>query len=157
MHVLFMTIKKTSCTHWLAAAILLLVAACRNQAAEGEPIPEQVQTDTAYSEIKFINKKIDFGTVTGDTLLTAKYDFINTSNNPLIIYTVWPDCTCTGHYLSNDTISPGDSAYILLKMKTEGKEGATRIKATVKTNTKSQFYQLVLSAFVGKDPLAKSK
>lgn len=139
----------------LVAVISLMTFACRNAATDGgEDI--KITTDTARSSIQFLNKKINFGNVSDDTLLTAKYDFINTSPvHPLIIYTVWPDCTCTGHFLSNDTISPGDTAYILLKMNTKDKEGATRIKATVKTNTEDQFYQLLLSAFVEKDSLAK--
>ena len=79
------------------------------------------------SEMKFINKRFDFGDVSDDTLLIADFSFVNISNNDLIIDYVNPDCTCTGFFLSNDTVCPGDTAFIQLQLNTEGKHGFVKI------------------------------
>jgi hypothetical protein len=71
---------------------------------------------------------------------------MNIGDNPLIIYGVNPDCGCTDFYLSNDSINPGDSAYIELVLNTEGKFGHQKIYAVVEANTDAKLYKLTLEA-----------
>ena len=81
-------------------------------------------------------------------VLYAKYFFKNIGKNNLIIKYVNPDCICTGYSLSNDTISPGDSAYIELQFKTENKLGQQKIFTTVSANTDTKMYALIFKANV---------
>lgn len=96
------------------------------------------------AKLTFKNKTIDFGNISADTLLTAKYKFFNTGENDVVIYYVNPDCSCTNYYLSNDTILPGDSAFIILEFSTANRFGQQKIYATVCANTFDKFYKLTL-------------
>jgi len=96
------------------------------------------------TKIKFFNKRVDFGYVNSDTLLTGKYIFMNSGNFDLIIDYVSPDCSCTDFYLSKKSIKPGDTAYILLKLLTKSKFGNEKIFATVSANTEERLYSLQL-------------
>lgn len=58
------------------------------------------------TDIIFKNKIYDFGKVSNDTILSAKYYFKNIGTNNLIIEYVNPDCICTDYFLSKDTIIP---------------------------------------------------
>ena len=100
------------------------------------------------SNLKFINKIVNFGVLPKDTIVNAKYLFTNTSNEKLIINSVNPDCTCTGFNISKDTISSGDTAYITLHFNTANKYGSQKIYAIVSANTKVKLYKLMLIAKV---------
>jgi len=104
--------------------------------------------NNGISKLRFINKRIDFGNVPKDTLLIHRFNFLNTSNNNLIINHVNPDCICTGYTLSNDTILPGDTAYIELKFDTQNKYGKQKIYTIVSANTKPKLNKLTLLANV---------
>lgn len=103
-----------------------------------------------YSNLLFEQKYIDFGTVSGDTVLTAIYNFKNTSEHTLIIDYVNPDCTCTDYYLSNDTIPSGESAFIELYFDTTDKYNEQKIHAVVCANTSTKFYKLTLLAIINR-------
>ena len=100
-------------------------------------------TDT-LADATFLNKIVDFGEVTGDTILTAKYILKSSGVHDLVINYVNPDCSCTNYSLSKDTIMPGDSAIILLEFSTKERLGPQKIYATVSTNTLDRFYKLIL-------------
>jgi len=100
----------------------------------------------ALTDIKFLNRRVDLGSVSDDTLLTAKYSFVNIGNYPLFIDYVSPDCTCTGYYISQRRILPKDTAYILLKLATKNKYGNEKLFAVVSTNTLQRLYSLELLA-----------
>ncbi|MCX6327671.1 MAG: DUF1573 domain-containing protein [Bacteroidia bacterium] len=126
--------------------ILLLctsIFSCSNKKNIQQSSQQRELADLAF-KIKFY----DFGNVSNDTILFAKYFFKNIGKNNLIINYVDPDCTCTGYSLSNDTISPGDSAFIELKFKTENKFGKQKIYTTVCANTETKMYSLILKANV---------
>lgn len=100
------------------------------------------------SDLKFINKVVNFGILPKDTIVNAKYLFTNTSTKKLIINSVNPDCTCTGFNISKDTVPPKDTAYITLHFNTANKYGSQKIYAIVNANTKVKLYKLMLIAKV---------
>lgn len=83
--------------------------------------------NNGITELRFINKRADFGEVPSDTLLIQSFNFINTGNNKLVINYVNPDCLCTGFKLSEDTVLQGDTACIKLKFDTHNKFGKQKI------------------------------
>lgn len=99
-----------------------------------------------FADLKFDKRIYDFGDVSGDTTLIAKYYFKNTSNNNLIINYINPDCLCTSYKISKKFITPGDSAFIQLEFNTKGKIGKQKIYTTVSANTETKMYLLVLKA-----------
>lgn len=131
--------------------MLFFISACnkKGQITDNSQSIEMGQiSKEGLSEMKFINKRFDFGDVSNDTLLIADFNFVNIGNNDLIIKYVNPDCTCTGFFLSNDTICPGDTAIIQLQLNTEDKHGFVKIYSTVRANTLTRFYKLTLTANV---------
>ncbi len=100
------------------------------------------------TELKFKNKLIDFGEVYVDTILVASYTMYNIGKVPLIIDYVNPDCICTKHMISKDTVAIGDSAVITLEMDTKDKYGDIKLYTTVCANTGSKFYKLTMKATV---------
>jgi len=98
--------------------------------------------------VSFARKSFDFGEVSRDTLLLAKFWFKNTGDTTLVVEYVIPDCLCTRFNLSNDTISAGDSAFIELALSTIDKFGPLKIYTTLATNTDEKYYLLRMQGLV---------
>ena len=98
------------------------------------------------TDLQFLEKKIDFGSAPQDTILFARFHFINTGNNNLYIKSVDPDCTCTGYYINKNGIPPGDTAYIQLEYNTKNKYDDQKVYAIVEANTNIKMYKLTLKA-----------
>jgi hypothetical protein len=96
--------------------------------------------------LKILNKTVDFGDVTSDTILTAKFYFVNTGTKEVIISSVNPDCTCTGYSISKDVLSPSDTAYVELRLNTEHKCGHIKLCAAMKTDTHTKMYKFTIIA-----------
>jgi hypothetical protein len=127
---------------------LFVLAACGRAHKTGN-LPGPGMADSAgTAELRFMQKKIDFGYVPGDTVLTGKYDFVNPSADTLVITSVNPDCTCTGYTLSKERIPPHDSGYITLKVSTREKTGAVVLYSTISANTPTRLYSLKMMAHV---------
>lgn len=103
---------------------------------------------SALTTLEMSKKMIEFGNVGADTILTARFDFKNSGDHNLVISELRPDCTCTEHFLSKDTIFPNDRAYIILKVATKNKYGDTNVYAVLKANTTSNLYMLGIHANV---------
>jgi len=128
--------------------ILFVFSAC-NLSNGRNVLPAKPTPDSpGKAELKFLEKKIDFGNVPDDTVLTGKYDFINTSKDTLFITSVNPDCTCTGYKLNKNKIAPNDSGYITLQVSTKNKTGAVVLYSTISANTPTKFYSLKMMANV---------
>lgn len=130
---------------YLTFLIFGLLSSCSNTTDQDKK-DNIIQSKVKTTNIKLNSKYKNFGKVAPDTLLTARFEFKNTGSNPLFIYRVNPDCSCTDFYLSNDSIVPGDSAYIELVLNTEGKFGHQKIYAVVEANTDAKLYKLTLEA-----------
>lgn len=128
--------------------IIGAVSACRGPKAEDKKPELYANNSPRLTDLKFVQRRVDFGVVTKDTILCARYDFINTGKDSLIINYVAPDCSCTGYELSKKEIAPNDSAYILLKLSTKDKAGPVEIYSTVAANTQTKLYSLQILADV---------
>lgn len=132
---------------FLVTGVFIFLIGCMSHNSDVSHNPKSL-TQNTLTELKFLNRIIDFGDVSNDTLLQAKYTFINTGAKRLIIDFVNPDCTCTDFYLSKDSLKPKDSGYVLLKFSTNGKAGEQKVHATVSANTSIKLYSLEIIANV---------
>ena len=132
----------------LVLALVLVFNACKHVTKAAAKFPDPESDSSHFAELKFLQHKIDFGSVPGDTLLTGKYNFLNPSRDTLIITSVNPDCTCTGYTLSRERIPPNDTGFILLKVSTKNKSGAVVLYSTITANTATRLYSLKMMANV---------
>lgn len=100
------------------------------------------------SEIKILNPTIDFGTVYRDTILTARYSIANTGINPLIIYYINPDCSCTSIEYNRKPIMPQDTSTVILTLNTKDKIGSQTLHSVLKVNTEISLYKLTMKVDV---------
>lgn len=92
------------------------------------------------------NTVVDVGSISDDTTVFADYYLQNTGSEDLHIYSVAPDCYCTGYKLSKKVVSSGDTAKIVLEFNSKNKYGKQKIYSTVTVNTKDKLYRLILKA-----------
>lgn len=95
-------------------------------------------------QLKMLNRTVNYGDIQKDTVLTAKFLFVNIGTVEVEICSVNPDCTCTGYSISKKTVSPSDTAYVELKYDTKDKYGLNKLCAVMETNTKTKMYKLTM-------------
>ena len=100
--------------------------------------------NTTQKSLMFLNKMVNFGDVTSDTTLLAKFFFVNNGIEPVKIEYVNPDCTCTSYSLSQKTVNVNDTAYVELQINTSHKYGYNKIYSTMKADTHAQMYKLTI-------------
>ena len=131
----------------ILVVFFLFVTSCADKTPVSETQAPDTSKDTLpLSDLTFLRKRVNFNIVPKDTLLQARYPFVNIGKKDLIIEEVTPDCTCTGYFISKKTIHPGDSAYILLKYSTRDRFGEAKVYATVTANTPTRLYSLEILA-----------
>jgi len=120
----------------------------QNDNGKSELIINQEANQINLTTLKFINQTFDFGNVDKDTIIIAKYYFVNTGSKTLVIEFVNPDCSCTDYSVHYKYTEPGDKGYIELKLDTSDKNGQQFIVAVAKFNTEPAFYKLTLEGYV---------
>lgn len=90
--------------------------------------PAQIKVEP---ELLFQNKNIDFGRVSNDTVLYAKFVMKNISKHNVVINYVNPDCSCTAFQVSKKDILPQDTASIVLTVDTRNKYGKEKLYTIV--------------------------
>ena len=131
----------------LSIILLLSFNACQEKKPEHKEIASS-QKNGLLTKVSFINKYQDFGILSNDTTVSAKFHFKNTGKNKLIVDYVDPDCTCTGYRINKDTVETGDSAFIRLDFNTKHKYGKQKIYTIVSMNTQEKLYKLMFTADV---------
>ena len=135
-----------ACTALAFSVVTSLLPGCSGLPEKG--LKDKKDTAPSASELKFLKRRVDFGTVKQDTILSARFDFINTGADTVLIENILPDCSCTSHELSNKVVAPMDSGYIILNMSTQHKSGKVKVYSTVSANTPTHLYSLEILADV---------
>jgi hypothetical protein len=99
---------------------------------------------SSEKHLTILNKTVDFGDVSSDTVLTAKFFFVNNGTKEVNIEHVKPDCTCTNYTLSQNVINPSDTAYVELSVNTSGRYNRHKIYSTMKADTYTRMINLLL-------------
>jgi hypothetical protein len=96
------------------------------------------------SALSIEKNTVDFGNISGDTVLSAQFILHNESLNPLIIEYVNPDCSCTNYSISKYRIESKDTATVHLNVDTRNKAGSQVLRSVIKANIKEEMYMLTL-------------
>jgi hypothetical protein len=101
-------------------------------------------------QLKILNRTVNLGNIQHDTILTAKFLFVNTGMAVVEIYSIKTDCICTEYSISKKVVSPSDTAYLELKLDTKNRDGLHKLYAVMETNTKTRMYKFTMIANVVK-------
>ncbi|MDR0559569.1 MAG: DUF1573 domain-containing protein [Prevotellaceae bacterium] len=104
----------------------------------------QKPNKSGEKSLTFLNRTVNFGNVRSDTLLKAKFLFVNSGTDTVEIEYVNPDCTCTDYSLSSSLINPQDTAFVVLSINTANRYGYNAVYSTVKANTAVKMYKLTM-------------
>jgi hypothetical protein len=95
-------------------------------------------------KLTFLNKTVNLGNVSNNTILNARFYFVNSGQQQVKIEYVNPDCSCTNYLLSQKIILPSDTAYVELQVNTNDKYGLNKIYSTMKADTFVKMYKLTI-------------
>ncbi|HNQ69242.1 MAG TPA: DUF1573 domain-containing protein [Bacteroidales bacterium] len=85
--------------------------------------------------ISWENTVHDFGTFKEeDGLQKAKFEFVNTGNEPLYITNVKASCGCTATEYSKEPVQPGGKGYVIAAYNPANRPGKFNKSITVTTN-----------------------
>lgn len=101
-----------------------------------------------YSEITFESLSIDLDTITEGDIVNKKFNFTNSSQQPLKIYKTDVSCGCTVPSYPFLDIMPGEKGFIGVTYNSVGKEGLQKPQIKVYTNTKDSPITLNLNVYV---------
>ena len=91
----------------------------------------------AKSGIKFNTLEHDFGSISQDSIVTARFTFRNTGNSVLVIERVRTSCGCTSVFLSSQKLNPGEQGTLEIAFDSMGYSGSVTRSITVYTNDPS--------------------
>lgn len=122
--------------------------------ATGEAFFPLIEIDTtekdmmAKTRITFKEVNVDLGAVTEGAQVKHTFEFKNTGNVPLVIYSAHGSCGCTVPKYSKDPIPPGGTGEINVEFDSNGRLGANTKTVTVNSNTVPQTTTLSFTVMV---------
>ena len=130
---------------------ILLALLCSTSGAIAQntnPVPvSSVSTVSSTAEMTFEKKEHDFGTITQNVPVIAKYKFKNTGTQPIIISQVKKTCGCTVPKWPEQPILPGEEAVIEAEYNAKS-PGAFNKTITVVSNAEENYIYLRLKGKV---------
>lgn len=90
---------------------------------------------SAKTRITYTNTNADLGTVKEGDQVKHTFEFKNTGNSPLIIYSAYGSCGCTVPKFSRKPIPPGGKGQINVEFDSNGRPGPNTKTVTVNANT----------------------
>ncbi len=127
-----------------------------NATADGnQPTPENGIADPSAqisdlptTTVSWKEMKHDFGKVKEGEVVTHKYEFTNTGDNPAKVENVKPSCGCTTPDWTKEEIAPGQKGYVTVQFDTKAKQGNQTKTVNVVMNTEQRTTMLTFSAEV---------
>ena len=117
---------------------------------EEEPIVDTLTGETFYplkeldlserdkkakTRITYAKTEADLGTVKEGEIVKHTFEFKNTGNSPLIVYSAYGSCGCTVPKFSRKPIPPGGKGEINVEFDSNGRSGPNTKTVTVNANT----------------------
>jgi hypothetical protein len=93
--------------------------------------------------VEFDNQEFNYGTVTAGEVVSHKFTFKNTGDQPLTLTRVKASCGCTTPSYSQEPIAPGATGYIDVKFDSSGKSGRQNKSVTVTGNFSDNITQVL--------------
>lgn len=93
--------------------------------------------------VEFDNQEFNYGSVTAGEVVSHKFTFKNTGDQPLTLTRVKASCGCTTPSYSQEPIAPGENGYIDVKFDSSGKSGRQNKSVTVTGNFADNITQVL--------------
>jgi hypothetical protein len=103
-------------------------------------------------KIKFVQDKIDFGTIKEDAIVEKTFDFTNEGNADLLITNAVGSCGCTIPIFPIMPIAPGEKGSIVVKFTAKNKFGPQKPTITVTSNATPHLVKIQLEGWVDQVP-----
>ncbi len=135
-----------------ADAAVTVESAAEKGPAEITPPADQTTTRPEWQEkaealpktsVAFETMEYNYGTVTSGEVVSHKFTFKNTGDQPLTLTRVKASCGCTTPSYSQEPIAPGESGYIDVKFDSAGKTGRQNKSVTVTGNFADNITQVL--------------
>ena len=156
----------------IASALLVLMFHCtesfgqKTAYAKQQVTPKSVPTNTTTKKtsssprksvakapkIKFIQDKIDFGTIKEDAIVEKTFEFTNVGDADLLITNAVGSCGCTIPIFPIMPIAPGEKGSILVKFTAKNKFGPQKPTVTVTSNAVPHLIKIQLEGWVDQVP-----
>ena len=149
----------------LASALLMLTFYCTSYGqktayskpkvvvnTKSAPTSAAKKTYSKAPKIKFMQDKIDFGTIKEDSVVTKTFEFSNTGTADLLITNATGSCGCTIPVFPTTPIAPGEKGNILVKFTAKNKFGPQKPTVTVTSNATPRLVILKLDGWVEQIP-----
>lgn len=89
----------------------------------------------AQTRITYPKNEADLGEVVEGTIVKHSFEFQNTGNEPLFIYSAQGSCGCTIPNFSKEPIAPGQKGKIDIEFDSNGRPGSNTKTVSVHANT----------------------
>lgn len=96
---------------------------------------ENANENVAKTRITYAEPKVTLPEVVEGTLVKHSFEFQNTGNEPLLIFSAQGSCGCTVPNYSKEPIAPGQKGKIDIEFTSEGRPGSNTKTVTVNANT----------------------
>jgi len=121
----------------------------QNRQQQNQKSPREKKAENApKTSISFEKKKHDFGEIQEGDVVTEKFSFTNSGDEPLIISNAKGSCGCTVPSWPKEPIPPGESDEIEVKYNSSNKKGNERKTVTITGNTQPKQTRLTITADV---------
>jgi len=132
----------------LILVLIIIAVAMQSCNEEGSSQDTQNQKLSGITEIEFTETSIDFGKINAGEIVSHKFKFKNTGENPLQIADVRTTCGCTATEFSQQPIAPGETGFVMVSFDSTNRTGNNFKEVSVVANTKPALTRLKLYALV---------
>ncbi|RZN83235.1 MAG: DUF1573 domain-containing protein [Winogradskyella sp.] len=146
----------------LGALCMLAFTSCKDNASSkvnSENVALAAERDANAGNlpmIKFDKETHDFGTIENGTPVETVFKYTNIGNSMLVVSNVKSTCGCTVPSNYTKQVAPGESGEFAVKFNGKGNGNKVTKAITMTTNTAKGNEQVKITAFVEKDPNAKT-
>ncbi|WP_299118034.1 DUF1573 domain-containing protein [uncultured Winogradskyella sp.] len=146
----------------LGALCMLAFTSCKDDASSkvnSENVALAAERDANAGNlpmIKFDKETHDFGTIENGTPVETTFKYTNTGNSMLVVSNVKSTCGCTVPSNYTKQVAPGETGEFAVKFNGKGNGNKVTKAITMTTNTAKGNEQVKITAFVEKDPNAKT-
>ena len=112
-----------------------------------------LSSQTVQPRLNILNPVYDFGNIKEqDGKVTARFEFTNLGQQPLILQDVKPSCGCTSSGYTKEPVLPGKKGFIELIFNPAGYSGTFKKSATVISNAVNSNVLLTITGVVERRP-----
>lgn len=126
-------------------AILLLLSAMMVSAQADSIAPVEEEP------LKLKTSIVDVGTISGDSIVEARFTIYNTGSEPMSILRINSDCNCTVPSYSREPIAPGDSVDFEVRYDPRGyRWGQFRRTLRIRTTAPKPYLTAILKGSIAR-------